>query len=302
MLIAFGGSLAAFVAVTSVLLWAAGVRAPRAEARLGKLASSRRTAAAFQSPFGDRVMVPFFDTVAQMVVASLPQSFVSRITHSLTVAGRPMTTQAFFAVVVLTGLLFPLGIVLLSVLSSNGNVSPLALFGALMVGVLGMFLPFIWLRRAARTRRLRVWKSLADAFDLVTVSVEAGLGLDAALRQVAEKLEGPLAEEIAQTLREVGMGRPRRDALEDMAERVDVRELETFVNAIVQAEQLGTSLGRVLRSQAVTLRVRRRQRAEESSRKAPVKLVFPLVFFIMPTFFIITLGPIFVRVVNFLSE
>ena len=175
-------------------------------------------------------------------------------------------------------------------------------FVALGAFVLGFFGPYFWLIRAVRTRKLRVWKSLADAFDLVTVSVEAGLGLDAALRQVASKLKGPLAEELAQCLREVGMGRPRREALEDMAERVDVKELETFVNAVVQAEQLGTSLGRVLRSQAVTLRIRRRQRAEEASRRAPVKLVFPLVLFIMPTFFIVTLGPVFIRFVNYLEQ
>jgi tight adherence protein C len=149
---------------------------------------------------------------------------------------------------------------------------------------------------------MAIWKSLADAFDLITVSVEAGLGLDAALRHVSEKLHGPLADEIRQMLREVGMGRPRREALEDMAQRIDLRELEGFVNAVIQAEQLGTSLGRVLRAQSAALRVRRRQRAEEIARKAPVKMVFPLVLCLMPAFFIVVLGPIFVRLVNYLSE
>ena len=128
-----------------------------------------------------------------------------------------------------------------------------------------------------------------------------GLGLDAALRQMATKLKGPLSEEIALALRQIGMGRPRREALEDMAERVDVLELTTFVNAVIQAEQLGTSLGRVLRAQAVSLRVRRRQRAEETARKAPVKMVFPLVLFIMPSFFVITLGPMIVHLSNYLN-
>jgi len=98
------------------------------------------------------------------------------------------------------------------------------------------------------------------------------------------------------------MGRPRREALEDLAERTDVPEVTTFVNAVIQAEQLGTSLGRVLRAQAMTLRIHRRQRAEEMARKAPVKLVFPLVLCIMPSFFIVTIGPVFVRLVNYLSE
>jgi tight adherence protein C len=98
------------------------------------------------------------------------------------------------------------------------------------------------------------------------------------------------------------MGRPRREALEDMAQRTQVRELETFVHAVIQAEQLGTSLGRVLRAQALSLRVRRRQRAQEIARRAPVKLVFPLVLLIMPTFFIITLGPVGVRFFEYISD
>jgi tight adherence protein C len=158
------------------------------------------------------------------------------------------------------------------------------------------------LQLSVGSRKAAIWKRLPDAFDLVTVSVEAGLGLDAALRQVADKLRGPLSEEIAQVLREVGMGRARREALEDMANRCQIRELETFVHAVVQAEQLGTSLGRVLRAQALSLRVRRRQRAQELARRAPVKLVFPLVFLIMPTFFIITLGPVVVRFFDYVND
>jgi tight adherence protein C len=212
-----------------------------------------------------------------------------------------MTTQAFFTLLVVTAILMPITVLALAS-AGSGRATPLLLAvvaGAATVGVVG---PLLWLRRRARSRKAMIWKSLADAFDLITVSVEAGLGLDAAMRQVAEKLRGPLAEEIAQMLREVGMGRPRREALEDMAERTDVAEVVTFVNAVVQAEHLGTSLGRVLRAQAVTLRVRRRQRAEELARKAPIKLVFPLVLCIMPSFFIVTIGPIFVRLVNYLSE
>src|SRR5439155_25573662 len=168
----------------------------------------------------------------------------------------------------------------------------------IIIAFMGFLAPFVWVRLKAGSRRSAIWKRLPDAFDLITVSVEAGLGLDSALRQVAEKLRGPLAEEIGQMLREVGPGRPRREALDDMAQRVDVKELETFVNAIIQAEQLGTSLGRVLRAQAMTLRVKRRQRAQEIARRAPVKMVFPLVLLIMPTFFIITLGPVVIRLIE----
>jgi tight adherence protein C len=168
--------------------------------------------------------------------------------------------------------------------------------------VAGFILPYYWLRRRVRNRKLAIWRRLADVFDMVTVCVEAGLGLDAALRQVSAKVKGPFSDEISIMLRQVGMGRPRREALEDLAYRVDVSEVTTFVNAIVQAEQLGTSLGRVLRAQSLSLRVRRRQKAEEMARKAPVKMVFPLVLFIMPTFFIVTIGPIFVHLVDYLND
>jgi tight adherence protein C len=169
-----------------------------------------------------------------------------------------------------------------------------------MAGV-GFFLPFLWLRRRVSNRKLAIWRRLPDMFDMVTVCVEAGLGLDSALRQVSTKLKGPLAAEISLTLRQVGMGRPRREALEDMSYRVDVPEVTTFVNAIIQAEQLGTSLGRVLRAQTFSLRVARRQRAEEIARRAPIKMVFPLVLFIMPAFFIVTVGPMVIHFVNYLN-
>lgn len=300
MLVDVAGASAAGIAVSSMLLWAVGFRGTSMDTRLGKLASARRAPVSIDSPFGDRVLVPFFDNITRFVVGLLPTTFVSRISDQLVAAGQPMTTQAFFTLVVITGMMFPVVPFALIVLAA-GKVTSVAVLGSLVLSLFGVALPFFLLRRAVRARKLTIWKSLADAFDLITVSVEAGLGLDAALRHVAEKLKGPLRDEIAEMLREVSMGRPRREALEDMAARVDVKELETFVNAVIQADQLGTSLGRILRSQGVTLRIRRRQRAEESSRRAPVKLVFPLVLFIMPTFFIVTLGPIFVRVVEHLK-
>jgi tight adherence protein C len=253
------------------------------------------------APFGDRVVIPVFGALAKFVVELLPSAFVSRVSRQLVAAGGPVTTSGFFVVVILLGIFFPAALMALAVMLT-GSLSPFLLLVTLFVAGVGLFLPFLWLRRSVRRRKEAIWKSLPDAFDLITVAVEAGLGLDAALRQVAEKLRGPLAEEIGRMLREVGMGRPRREALEDMAERVDVKELKTFVNAIIQAETLGTSLGRVLRAQGLSMRIQRRQRAEELARKAPVKMVFPLVLFIMPTFFLVTLGPVGIRLLNYLNE
>jgi tight adherence protein C len=137
---------------------------------------------------------------------------------------------------------------------------------------------------------------MPDALDLITVCVEAGLGLDAALARVVEKSSGPLADELSQTLREVVMGRRRREALIDMAGRTGVEELITFINAIVQAEQLGVSVAQVLRVQAEQIRTRRRQRAELTAREAPIKMLFPLVLFIFPAFMVVILGPAVIRI------
>jgi tight adherence protein C len=299
MLVAVIGAAAAFIAVSCTLLWMAGLRGSPAEARLGRLAPGRRVSV--DAPFSERVMIPFLDNVTGAFMHMMPHTFVQRISGHLLAAGNPMTTAGFFAVLMITSVFFPLALIAFLAMTGVG-VSALVVFLALVFAGFGFLVPVFILQLAVGSRKAAIWKKLPDAFDLITVSVEAGLGLDAALRHVSDKLRGPLSDEIAQVLREVGMGRARREALEDMSLRCQVRELETFVHAVVQAEQLGTSLGRVLRAQALSLRVRRRQRAQELARRAPVKLVFPLVFLIMPTFFIITLGPVAVRFFNYVNE
>jgi tight adherence protein C len=301
MVLAVLGGAAVFVSIASLLMWATSGRTANGEARLKQLITNPgpRT---MDSAFSDRVLVPVLDGLTRSFVQILPQSFVSKISKELIVAGRPVTAQAFFTIMVVTGLLCPFTLGALLFFRSGGDLTRDMVALTIGAAALGLFGPIWWLRRRVRGRKLAVWKSLPDTFDLVTVSVEAGLGLDAAMRQVAEKVRGPLADEIAQMLREVGMGRARREALEEMAQRTDVPEVVTFVNAIVQAEQLGTSIGRVLRSQAVMLRIRRRQKAEATARRAPIKMVFPLVLCIMPSFFIITIGPIFVRFVDYLGK
>ena len=300
MLIAIVASAAVFVAIMSLFAWAGGLTRNPVEARLSRIAPTG-SSTAMKAPFSDRVFVPVLDGVVNAVVQLLPHSFVSRVSRQLLAAGSPMTTQAFFTLVVLSAAITPAFAFFLSANIGGGSSAIVILALGCGMGA-GVMFPFLWLRRRVRARKLAIWRRLADVFDMVTVCVEAGLGLDAALRQVSTKLSGPLADEISFTLRQVGMGRPRREALEDMEYRVDVPEVTTFVNAIIQAEQLGTSLGRVLRAQSLTLRIHRRQKAEEQARRAPVKMVFPLVLFIMPTFFIVTIGPMFVHLVNYLND
>jgi len=168
-----------------------------------------------------------------------------------------------------------------------------------MVGLSGWFggrLPINWLRRRAAARQGKIQRALPDTLDLITVSVEAGLGLDAALAKVVEKTRGPLRDEFGRVLQEVGLGKVRRIALRDMSARVDVGDLTSFMSAIVQADQMGLGVAEVLRAQADEVRLKRRQRAEETAMKAPVKMLFPLVCFIFPAMMTVLLGPAVYRI------
>ncbi len=298
-MVALVAAIAAFVAVAALFAWAGGLIRNPAEARLSRMTPSQ-AASPMEAPFSDRVFIPVVDGVVKFFVGLLPTTFVARTSRQLLSAGSPVSTQAFFTIVLMFAVLVPVLFAIIFV--SAGSDSSVATLVVIFLVFVGLILPFVWLRRTVRNRKLQIWRRLPDMFDMVTVCVEAGLGLDAALRQVSTKLKGPLAGEISLTLRQVGMGRPRREALEDMVYRVDVQEVTTFVNAVIQAEQLGTSLGRVLRAQSFTLRVQRRQRAEEIARRAPIKMVFPLVLFIMPAFFIVTIGPMAIHFLNYLNE
>jgi tight adherence protein C len=158
--------------------------------------------------------------------------------------------------------------------------------------------PEFWLGSKARKRSFAMVLQLPDALDLLTISVEAGLGFDAALAKVVEKMEGPLVSEFRQALAEIRMGRTRRDALRDVVSRADSQPISNFIGAIVQAEQLGVPIAKVLQIQSQQLRIERRQRAEEMAAKAPVKMLFPMVGCIFPTIFIVILGPAIIQVMS----
>jgi len=171
------------------------------------------------------------------------------------------------------------------------------LFGVALLGF-GYIMTEYWLSKRIKKRSMAIVLQLPDALDLLTISVEAGLGFDAALAKVVEKMEGPLVNEFGQALAEVRMGRTRRDALRDVATRAEARPVSNFIGAIVQAEQLGVPIAKVLQIQSQQLRIERRQRAEEAAAKAPVKMLFPMVGCIFPTIFIVILGPAVVTVMG----
>jgi len=248
-------------------------------------------------PAKERLVTPMMDGMLRNVRRVMPATMLSGIQKKLVLAGEPMTMNGFltFQVISTGGLLFLPFVVLLAAGIALSPIMLLALGGFALVGFM---LPNFWLGQRANGRRSIIIKSLPDAFDLITTCVEAGLGLDAALSRVAEKVEGPFADELRRTLREISLGKMRRDALKEMAERTDVPDLISFVNAVIQAESMGSSVGAVLRVQAEQLRVRRRQRAEEQAYKAPVKMIFPLVLCIFPTLFIVILGPAVITIMQ----
>jgi tight adherence protein C len=169
---------------------------------------------------------------------------------------------------------------------------------ALVGAAIGFIGPEFWLGGRIKKRSMDMILQLPDALDLLTISVEAGLGFDAALAKVVEKMDGPLVTEFRQALAEIRMGRTRREALRDIVARADAQPVANFIGAIVQAEQLGVPIAKVLQIQSQQLRIERRQRAEEAAAKAPVKMLFPMVGCIFPTIFIVILGPAIVTVIG----
>jgi tight adherence protein C len=168
-------------------------------------------------------------------------------------------------------------------------------------GALGFIGPDFVLNSKIRNRQERIRRALPDALDLLAVSVEAGLGFDAAVAKLTEQLEGPLGEEFALTLNEMRVGESRQEALKKLSERTNIPEISAFARAIIQADQFGISLGRILRVQAVDTRHRRQIAAEEKAMKAPVKMLFPTVIFIFPSMFIVVLGPAFLNLTKILG-
>jgi tight adherence protein C len=161
---------------------------------------------------------------------------------------------------------------------------------------LGYLLLYFFLKARISARQNGISRELPDVLDLLTISIEAGLGFDAALQRVVQKSQGPLAQEFNQSLQEMRMGKTRKEALKDLALRNEVEDLNNFISAIIQADQLGVAIGNVLRTQSEHIRMVRRQRVEEKAGKAPIKMLIPMVLFIFPTIFLIILGPSFIQI------
>lgn len=253
------------------------------------------------TPFADRVILPTLTGLAGLVSAVLPTRILEEVKRKLIMAGNTTSMNAFLVQWALLTLLLP-SLFLVLLLLSNPALGAAQLFLLAGFALVGAALPYLLLVMRVRRRQKTIWKSLPDAFDLITTSIEAGLGLDAALGRVAEKVPGPFATELDTTLKEVVMGRPRRDALMDLGTRTGISDLSTFVNAIIQADQMGVSIGHVLRVQSEALRTRRKQRAEQAGRRAAILMIFPIVVFNLPALFLIAIGPAAIGIFEVLGD
>jgi tight adherence protein C len=246
-----------------------------------------------QQPFTQRVIVPLLERIGELSTSFTPQKVLQDTTRKLEIAGNPGRVDAatFLASRFIVAFLF--GGILLMVGLFAPNRWPIAQTFLIVVvfTLLGFFFPQLWLQSRINARQKEIRKAMPDALDLLTICVEAGLGFEAAMSKVSEKWENQLSAALQRAIREIQLGKARRDAMRDMADRIGIAEMTSFVAAIIQSEVLGVSLSKVLRIQSDQMRVKRRQRAEEQAHQAPVKMILPLAFLIFPSIFIILLTP-----------
>jgi tight adherence protein C len=246
-----------------------------------------------EQPFRERVIGPARDRLARLVLRVHPKTSVDGVRSRLLAAGlRTVSPTGFLAGKAAVGI----GGLLLGMLLGGASVggAGVLLFG-LAFGGIGFLAPDFVVGSRARKRRDQIRAQLPDALDLLAVSVEAGLGFDGAISKLIDHMDGALSEEFGLTLNEIRIGESRQDALKKLAARADTPEISGFTRAIIQADQLGISLGRILRVQATDTRHRRQAAAEEKAMKAPIKMLFPTVLFIFPAMFLVILGPAFLN-------
>lgn len=251
-----------------------------------------------QQPFQNRVLVPAITSLSKRIGRFAPSQNAARLRQQLLEAGAPkgLGPTEFTGLRVLMGVALG-GLIFLPLLPTSEKII-LKLGMPLVAVILGYLMPGIWLSSRVKRRKTEITRGLPDAIDLLTISVEAGLGFDPALGRVVEKWDNALTRELGRMLSEIRMGSSRRDAMRELANRVNVEDLNTFMSAVIQADQLGVSISQVLRIQSKQMRQKRRQRAEEKAQKAPLKMLFPMIFLIFPSIYIVILGPAIPHVIS----
>ena len=302
------GIIVAAVAAVAVLLIAIGVAGSRTEDplkarlnQLGQMTAKDLQELELQQPFFDRTVKPLAGRLSGAVARITSSSFTERTEKRLAMAGNPgdMKVADWLGIkAIATGVVAGLMFIIFGVL--GGSITQGLLLALVGTGI-GYIGPEFWLGRRVRARQKAILIGIPDALDLLTISVRAGLGFDAALGKVVEKLKGPLVDEFRRALAEVRVGKARREALRDIVPRTEVQPLTNFISAIIQAEQLGVSISKVLQVQSEQLRIERRQRAEEQAAQAPIKMLFPLVGCIFPSLFVVILGPALILIMQNLA-
>jgi tight adherence protein C len=293
------GFLLALAVVVAVVLVVVGMRAPEArdpiQARLEEFSAREEPLSLeeleLSQGFYDRMVLPFFNSVGKISQRFTPQATLETTRRKLEMAGNPMRMDPSFFLTLRIILAVVFGGLIFLVFMVSGRNWGQGLGLTVLFLLLGFMFPDMWLSSKISRRQKGVFRAMPDALDLLTVCVEAGLGFDGAMAKVQEKWENELALEFGRVIQEIRLGKLRRDALRDLAERIGLAELTSFVAAVIQSEQLGVSLAKVLRIQSEQMRVRRRQMAEEEAHRAPIKMIFPIALLIFPSILIVLLGP-----------
>jgi len=251
-------------------------------------------------PFSERVLVPLLRAIGEFSSKFTPQKVVEQTRLDMELAGNPIRVEptVFLASRFVVAFLFGGFLLLIIAISPNTWSIGRTVLVVLIFTILGFAFPQLWLKGRINSRQKEIRKAMPDALDLLTICVEAGLGFDAAMSKVSEKWENQLSFAFARAIREVQLGKPRRDALRDMSDRIGLAEMTSFVAAVIQSESLGVSMAKVLRIQSDQMRMKRRQYAEELAHQAPIKMLIPMVVFIFPTILIILMVPAMFQIID----
>jgi tight adherence protein C len=289
------------IVLGAIILVVIGLRSTQSEdpiqTRLGEFAERGEVVSLeeieLSQPLRERIIIPLARRLGEFVVRFTPQNSIQETARKLEQAGNPtgLDPTVFWALR-FAGLALGILFLFLSAVAPEGSfLKGRGLLIAIPAAVLGFYLPELWLSSKISRRQHEIRKAMPDALDLLTICVEAGLGFDAAMAKVNEKWDNELALAFGRVIREVQLGKLRREAMRDMADRIGLAEMTSFVAAVIQSEQLGVSMAKVLRIQSEQMRIKRRQLAEEEAHKAPIKMLFPMALLIFPSIMIVLMGP-----------
>src|SRR4030043_270249 len=300
--------IGAVIIFGAIILIIVGIKSPQGgdplEERLAEYAARGETVSLeeieLSQPFSQRIIMPIAKRRGEIVMRFTPQNAINSMSKKLEMAGNPgnMDPAVMFALRFF-GLPFGAIFIILDHYAAPGSfMDGKSIFFGLPAAILGFYLPDLLLQGRIDRRQKEIRKAMPDGLDLLTICVEAGLGFDAAMSKLYEKWDNEMGRAFGRVVREIQLGKLRREALRDMADRLGVSEMSSFVAAVIQSEKLGVRRAQVLRIQADQMRVRRRQLAEEEAHKAPIKMLLPMALFIFPALCIVLLTPAFLILIE----